>query len=102
MTVFPIISMILFLPLLGAAGAALLPREAGWGFALVTALADLVFCLLLIMRFASTTPGMQFTEHLPWLPQLGINYALGVDGINLFLLTLHALLTLIPVVASLS
>ena len=44
---------------------------------------------------------MQFAEHQPWLPDLGVNYALGVDGINLFLLGLNALLTIVAVGASL-
>ena len=44
---------------------------------------------------------MQFAENQPWLPQIGINYALGVDGINLFLLALNALLTAVALGASL-
>jgi NADH-quinone oxidoreductase subunit M len=43
---------------------------------------------------------MQFAESHPWLPQIGVNYALGVDGISLFLLALNALLTLVALGAS--
>jgi NADH-quinone oxidoreductase subunit M len=100
MTSFPILSVILFLPLLGAAGALVLPRLAGWGWVLATALADLGCALWLITQFSTTTPGFQSAEHVPWLPELGINYALGVDGINLFLIGLNALLTVVAVGAS--
>src|SRR5258708_12966995 len=96
MTQFPILSAILFLPLLGAAGAVVLPRAAGWGWALVTALADLALCLWLIAQFSTSAAGFQFAEHAAWLPHLGVNYALGVDGITLFLAGLNALLTVVP------
>src|SRR5258708_30991842 len=100
MTQFPILSAILFLPLLGAAGAVVLARGAGWGWALVTALADLALCLWLIAQFSTSAAGFQFAEHAAWLPELGVNYALGVDGINLFLVGLNALLTVVALGAS--
>ncbi|MEO7000631.1 MAG: NADH-quinone oxidoreductase subunit M [Ktedonobacterales bacterium] len=94
-TSFPILSVILWLPLLGALGAAALPRLAGWGWALLFALADLVAALWLITQFSTQQNGFQFVERAPWLPDVGVNYTLGVDGINLFLLGLNALLTLV-------
>ncbi|HEX6122762.1 MAG TPA: NADH-quinone oxidoreductase subunit M [Ktedonobacterales bacterium] len=96
----PMLSVILFLPLLGAVGAVLLPRRAGWGWALATALADLGCCIWLVTQFNASATGFQFSEHYPWLPDLGINYALGVNGINLFLVGLNALLTVVAVGAS--
>lgn len=100
MTQFPILSAILFLPLLGAAGAVVLPRAAGLGWALATALGDLVLCVWLIAQFSTSAAGFQFAEHAAWLPELGVNYTLGVDGINLFLVGLNALLTVVALGAS--
>jgi NADH-quinone oxidoreductase subunit M len=100
MTEFPILSMVLFIPLVGALGAALLPREFGWGWSLACAVADLGLWSVLATQFSSGTPGMQFAERAPWLPDLGISYALGVDGVSLFLLGLNALLTVVAVGAS--
>lgn len=97
---FPILSVILFLPLLGAVGSLLLPRMAGWGWALLTALADFALCIVLFARFARGVSGFQFTEHHPWLPGFGVNYALGVDGVNLLLVGLNALLTIVALGAS--
>src|SRR5215469_230224 len=99
---FPILSIILFLPLAGAIGTTVLPRMAGWYWAVLAAIADLACCLWLIAQFVSGATGMQFAESYPWLPQIGVNYALGVDGISLFLLALNALLTLVALGASLN
>ena len=94
-TYIPILSVILWLPLVGALGAAALPRLVGWGWALLIALADLIATLWLIPQFSTQQAGFQFVERAPWLPDVGVNYTLGVDGINLFLLSLNALLTLV-------
>jgi NADH-quinone oxidoreductase subunit M len=98
---FPILSIILFLPLVGAIGAAALPRMAGWSWAFLLTLVDLACCIWVMTQFAAGATGMQFAEHQPWLPQIGINYAVGVDGINLFLLGLNALLSAVALGASL-
>ncbi len=98
---FPILSVILFLPLLGAVGAVLLPRVAGWAWALIVALADLALCVWLVAVFAPGQSGFQLAERAPWIPGLGIDYSVGVDGINLFLVGLNALLTVVAVAASL-
>ena len=94
-TSFPILSVILWLPLVGALGAAALPRLVGWGWALLFALVDLGASLWLLTQFSTQQAGFQFVERAPWLPDVGVNYTLGVDGINLFLLGLNALLTLV-------
>ena len=97
---FPILSAILFLPLLGAVGALVLPRMAGWVWALATALADLTLALVLLTQFSLSASGFQFAESAPWLPGFGINYTLGVDGVSVFLLALNALLTAVALGAS--
>lgn len=97
---FPILSAILFLPLLGAVGALVLPRTAGWVWALAATLADLALALVLLTQFSLAAPGFQFAESAPWLPGFGINYALGVDGVSVFLLALNALLTAVALGSS--
>ena len=101
MTNFPVLSAILFVPLLGAIGALLLPRLVGWGWAMLAALVDLALALALIPRLGvGDTHMLALNEHLPWLPDVGVSYTLSADGINLFLLGLNALLTLVAVGAS--
>ena len=98
---FPILSLIVFLPAVGA-GVLLFMRDEGavrWtalGFAVV----DFALTIPLLFAFDTTTYAMQFTETVPWVPSLGITYSLGVDGISLLFVFLTALLGWICVVAS--
>lgn len=98
---FPLLTVIVFLPLVGAVLAALVgnrPGAARWTAAIVAAV-DLVLVGWLVARF-DTTAGMQFIENVAWVPQVGISYHLAVDGMSLAMVALSALLTLLAVVAS--
>src|SRR6185437_9910299 len=99
MTQFPILSVIVFLPIVGALIALALPRRAAWGWGLAVSLVDLALTLALIPLTQSGGAGYQFVEHARWLPELGISYALGVDGLSLFLLSLNGLITLVALIA---
>lgn len=92
---FPILSVIVFLPLLGAIVLALFFRTKDEGtlkgWALAVMLVDLALALGLLLYWQNTGD-MQFVENTPWVAGLGINYLLGVDGISLFLVLLTALL----------
>ncbi|MFQ6114767.1 MAG: NADH-quinone oxidoreductase subunit M, partial [bacterium] len=44
--------------------------------------------------------GMQFEEFMPWIPALGVNYHLGIDGISLYMVLLTTFLTPIVILAS--
>jgi len=113
---FPILSLITFLPLLGGIAVLLLPRENAirWT-ALGVAGANLLLALVLMLLYAqahvtlgalplsSSAPNgtFLFNEQLTWIPALGINYSMGVDGINLLLVVLTTLLTVVCIAASL-
>ncbi len=100
MSQFPILSVIVFLPIAGALIALALPHRVAWGWSLVVALADLAFALALIPLTQTSGAGYQFIERVRWLPELGISYSLGVDGLSLFLLSLNGLITLVALIAS--
>jgi len=68
--------------------------------ALGTTVLDLALCIAMLASFDTTTHVMQFTETHPWVPALGIDYMLGVDGISVLFVFLTALLGLICVLAS--
>ncbi|MFS8113062.1 NADH-quinone oxidoreductase subunit M [Rhizobium jaguaris] len=98
---FPLLSFVVFTP---AAGAAVLMFLRGddavrWTALGVTIL-DLAFCIAMLAGFDTTSQAMQFTESRPWVPALGITYALGVDGISVLFVFLTALLSWICVLAS--
>jgi NADH-quinone oxidoreductase subunit M len=97
----PILSLLIFAPLLGAAVAACIrdPRLGRW-WALLVTLAVAAFSLRLWTGFDSTTAQYQFTEHAPWIPFLGATYRLGVDGISVLLVLLSTLIMPLCVLCS--
>ncbi|TAN52967.1 MAG: NADH-quinone oxidoreductase subunit M, partial [Methylococcaceae bacterium] len=99
----PILSLILWLPLLGALLVTCLPEsKSPWirRLAIADSGAVLALSLGLLHGFAGADSGMQFSESLPWNPQLGSTYALGVDGLSLPMLLLAALLSFVALLAS--
>ncbi len=100
---FPILSVIVLLPLVGMLVILFIPRdERGLirGTAFTVAAADFITSLLLFFFFQPNTFQMQFVERVPWIAELGISYHLGVDGISLLLVLLTTLLTMLAVLAS--
>ncbi|MEQ9811392.1 MAG: NADH-quinone oxidoreductase subunit M [Azospirillaceae bacterium] len=104
---WPILSLITFLPLAGAAFIFVLARgteEMVARNARLTALfatvATFVLSLFLWFAFDTTTPEFQFVEHTEWFPAFGIAYHMGVDGISMLFVLLSTILTPICVLAS--
>jgi NADH-quinone oxidoreductase subunit M len=100
---FPILSLIVFLPLAGALALLVIGKErrvALRACSLIVALADLGLTIALLATYRLGQAGMQFVEQMDWIPSLGINYHLGVDGISLFMLPLTALLVVVAIIAS--
>ena len=94
-----ILSITLWLPITAAVIIAFFPKTAAnaiKGFGLLASLATFVASLGILYGFKEGVPGFQLTESLAWIPQWGIRYGLGVDGISLWLVLLTTLLT--PVV----
>jgi NADH-quinone oxidoreductase subunit M len=82
---FPVLSVIVFTPIVAAVLILLLPSERK-NEVRVTALAAASFALMLsfwvYFSFDANNPEYQFVEKLAWLPSLGISYFVGVDGMN--------------------
>src|SRR5689334_586116 len=91
------LSVLIFLPLLGGVVAALWPAGARHGglragfVSLLFAVATLGISIGLIADF-DAGGGLQDVTNVTWISQLGIHYKIGVDGLNLFLIALTALL----------
>ncbi len=69
-------------------------------FALGVTLVTLLLCIPMLGHFDTQATGMQFVEHYQWFPSLGINYALGVDGLSLLMIVLSIFTTLIVLLAT--
>lgn len=97
------ITATLAVPILGAVVLAMLPRD---NVRLIrqTAVAfgaiALILSLFLWVGFDRNREGMQFVERVPWIPSVGIQYLVGVDGLSLPLVVLTTLLTLLAILAS--
>ncbi|MGD9880511.1 MAG: NADH-quinone oxidoreductase subunit M [Reyranella sp.] len=106
MSSWPILSLVTFLPLVGALFCLVVngPKEAVErnckSIALVTSLVTFLVSLLLWARFDVTKAGFQFEEKADWVPALSIGYHMGIDGISLFFVLLSTLLTPICILAS--
>lgn len=67
---------------------------------LFTVILTLLMCIPLITGFDLNTYSMQYIEDIPWMPVLGINYSLGVDGLSLLLIVLSIFTNLIVILAT--
>ena len=106
MASWPILSVVTFLPLVGALFCLVVqgPKEAVdrncRSAALITSLVTFLVSLLLWVHFDPTKAGFQFEEKVAWIPALNIGYHMGIDGISLFFVLLSTLLTPICILAS--
>jgi NADH-quinone oxidoreductase subunit M len=86
------LNVILWLPLAVGIVCLVLPRRLiGWA-SLAGTLATLGLAIALVAGFDTGVAGLQDTVSESWIPDLGVRYELGVDGISLFLVVLTALL----------
>jgi len=93
-----LLSLITFLPLLGAIVMMLIPREQELTHkrvALAVSILTFVASLALITKFNGDTFHFQLVEFMPWIKSLGINYQIGVDGISYWLILLTTFLSII-------
>ncbi|HVR43042.1 MAG TPA: NADH-quinone oxidoreductase subunit M [Thermoanaerobaculia bacterium] len=98
-----LLSIVLWLPFAGAIVLMAFPRRAEGAVkitALIVSLATFGLSLAILGKFRTGTAGLQLGETLQWIPDWGIRYALGVDGISLWLVLLTALLTPIVLLSS--
>jgi len=93
-------SWILLFPLLGAFFIFLLPQKWSRWIGLVTMAVGFLLSLYLPLHFQNDVADLQFVTKVPWIPSLGIFYALGVDGISLWLVLLTTFLGPLVVLCS--
>ncbi|MGH2455206.1 MAG: NADH-quinone oxidoreductase subunit M [Candidatus Limnocylindria bacterium] len=102
MTDLPILSLVVFTPLIGVVLLVLVPgsnhRLIRW-VALLSALASFAFSAVLI-GYDPAGPEFQFREDLAWIPAFGMGYRLGVDGLSIVLVLLTTVLSIVAIVYS--
>jgi NADH-quinone oxidoreductase subunit M len=99
----PLLSILIWLPILGGLLAFMLgDRRAGAAklLALAVTVITLLLSIKLYIGIDQSTAAMQFVETVPWLPAFNINYSLGVDGISVALIMLTAFTTVLVLIGS--
>ncbi|MSP81563.1 MAG: NADH-quinone oxidoreductase subunit M [Alphaproteobacteria bacterium] len=102
----PLLSLLIGLPIAGTlcmlvvrGDTAVVARNVRY-IALWTSLITFGLSILLWISFDPSTADFQFVERRPWIPDYGINYHLGVDGISVLLIVLSAFLIPLCIIAS--
>lgn len=105
----PILSISIFLPLLSALYIALFVSQSRsvnkqiytMYVAVLSAILTLISTIYILVKFDPTNPSYQFVEHYSWIPQIGLEFHIGIDGISIFFVLLTSFLTLICIIGSL-
>ena len=100
---FPILSLITFLPLVGAILLLMVGREqirSLRNLAFLVSVATFAVSLPIPFVYDQTTPAMQFVERAAWIPSLGVTYFVGLDGISLWLVMLTTFLSPLAILCS--
>ncbi|CZE46056.1 NADH-quinone oxidoreductase subunit M [Campylobacter geochelonis] len=94
-----LLSLVIFFPALAACFAFIIDEKSIKTYAI--SISFIEFCLTLFVwaEFASLKAGEKFSELVSFIPEFGINYFLGVDGISLFLVVLSAFMTFVGLIS---
>ncbi|BAZ87956.1 NAD(P)H-quinone oxidoreductase subunit 4 [Dolichospermum compactum] len=100
----PWLSAIIFLPLVAALAIPLIPDKEGktvrW-YGLGVALLDFVLMIFALWQnYDFQSSALQMTESYPWIPQIGFNWSLGIDGLSMPLILLTGFINTLAVFAA--
>ncbi len=98
-----ILSLMTFLPLLGAVAILFLPKKEAGAIKAVAAVAAFLPLALAVKLFCAYDRGSylpQFVERHAWIPAFHVEYYLGIDGLSVPMILLTALLSFICILAS--
>lgn len=100
-----LLTIIVLLPLLTGIGMLFIPRGIRFGIrllALASTLLNVFLSLWLLVSYdgATAVDGFKFVQQIQWVPSLGISFYLGVDGINLGLIVMGAIVAFAATCAS--
>lgn len=98
-----LLSLVLFLPIIGMLLLFLIPDSNARLIRLSANIASavtLVVSLFLIPGFHLNASGFQFVERASWIPSIGAQYLIGIDGISLALILLSTFMSFLAVLCS--
>ena len=90
-----ILSILVFFPAVAALLGFVIDKDSARAYGITVAAIEFILSLWLWFSFDTSNAGMQFVEMIPLIPDMGISYYLGADGISLFIILMTTLMTLI-------
>ena len=90
-----ILSILVFFPAVAALLGFVVDKNSAKTYGIAVAAIEFFLSLWLWFSFDMNNAGMQFVELIPLIPDMGISYYLGADGISLFIIVMTTLMTLI-------
>jgi len=90
-----ILSVLVFFPAVAGLLGFVVNKESARAYGITVAAIEFFLSLWLWFSFDMSNAGMQFVEMIPLIPDMGISYYLGADGISLFIIIMTTLMTLI-------
>ncbi|SFV55483.1 NADH-ubiquinone oxidoreductase chain M [hydrothermal vent metagenome] len=93
-----ILSVLVFFPAIAGLLGFVVDKNSIRVYGISVATVELLLAVWLWMSFDGTNAGMQFVELIPLVPDFGISYYLGVDGISIFIVIMAALMTLLGMI----
>ena len=98
-----LLSLMIFIPLIGGAVILCLPSRAHGAIrwtAVAATVPPLLYAVRLLAEFKPNETGFQFVERTSWIPPFGIEYFVGIDGLSITMVLLTALLCFLCMFAS--
>ncbi len=93
-----ILTILIFFPALAGFLGFVVDKYSAKVYGVAVATIELLLSLWLWAKFDTSNGGMQFVEKIDIIPQFGISYNVGVDGISLFIVIMAALITLLGII----
>ncbi|MGP8216852.1 MAG: complex I subunit 4 family protein [Bacteroidia bacterium] len=84
--------VLILIPFITAIAQLFIPRRHGKLFAVTSSLLTFALCVTTFMHFPEKSANYEYVTNLPWIPSLGINFKIGMDGISMLLVLLTTFL----------
>ncbi|MDM5271484.1 NADH-quinone oxidoreductase subunit M [Sulfurovum sp. zt1-1] len=94
-----ILSILVFFPAIAGLLGFVIDKDSARVYGITVAAIEFFLSLWLWFSFDGSNAGMQFVELIAVIPDFGVNYYLGVDGISLFIILMTTMMTLIGIMS---
>lgn len=101
---FPWLTTIILFPIVASLFIPIIPDKDGKTIRWYSLIVGLLDFLLIVYTFYTqydfSNPGMQLVESYPWVPQIGLSWSVGVDGLSMPLVILTGFITTLAILAA--